>query len=824
MIGFGLPYWLERMFGASGGEAGTGVDWGYRTAWTLPVWVSALLIAAGIAFIVLLYAWERRQLRGLRVTVTLAGLRIAAFGLMLLLLSGLTLLPNRTGLPYLVLIVDNTQSMQTRDRYGDSRSQAAWEARLKQLKLEGASRINLAKALLLENEGELLDQLARRYKLKVYFASETARTLTGELPELKQKLRDLGAEGDTSRLGAAIQTVLADLRGSPPAAIVLLSDGINTDGPPLAETAIAAWNEHQVPLFAVALGSEEPVKNLELSDLLVEDAVFVGDILNFELQATGAGLQGREVEIRLREADRPGILAQTKVTLGPDGQPQAVRLSFRPRREDWERRLVPGEKSVNYQFVIETDVLPEEEDDEDNRLPPRTVRVSDERISVLLVQAYPNWEYRYLKTLLEREPSIQLTTVLQEADQEYTEIDRTAQRVFPVRREELFKYDVLLFGDVNPSFLSANVMQNIVDFVAERGGGVVFMAGARFMPESYRGTPLADLFPFDAAAVGLPDPGPLTEGFVVQPTAQGLAAPQMQLGDSLGETATLWSRLAPLYWLANLNRLKPAARVLAEHPTRRTAEGRLAPVILEQFVGAGTVVFHATDETQRWRIRLGDVLFGRYWVQTIRYLSRSKLLGQQPAELTTFHRKYRSGENVDLQVRFRDDRQAPADDGGVVVVVEREGDKSRRVSLSRSANRRGVFTGVFPSAAVGRYHAWVVSPNLPAPAPSVDFEVEPPPGELARLQVDLNELRQAAEGPYLEAQKRTGDKNLSQRGYGRLYRFSQASSLAADLPQGREVVLEPLQPFELWNWFPVPLLLLLVLVAEWILRKSKGLL
>ncbi len=383
MIGFALPNWLERWFGVDGGDAGTGVAWDYRTAWLLPPVVTWLLVAAGVAFIVLLYVWERSQTRSLRATVLLGGLRIASFLLLLFILSGFTLLPKRTGLPYLVLIVDSSQSMQTRDRYGDSSQQAAWQERLKSLQLDGPTRINLAKTLFLENDGRLLEQLAQRYKLKVYFAASSARSLTGELSELKQKLHDLAADGDATRLGAAIETVLADLRGSPPAAIVLLSDGINTEGTPLAEAAAVAWNKHQVPLFAVALGSEEPVKNLELSDLLVEDAVFVGDILNFELQLTGSGLEGREVEIRLREADRPAILAQTTEVVGPSGRPQAVRLSYRPRREEWESRLAPGEKSVNYQFVIETDVLPEEENPDDNRLPPRTVRVADERISAL---------------------------------------------------------------------------------------------------------------------------------------------------------------------------------------------------------------------------------------------------------------------------------------------------------------------------------------------------------------------------------------------------------------------------------------------------------
>ena len=50
-------------------------------------------------------------------------------------------------------------------------------------------------------------------------------------------------------------------------------------------------------------------------------------------------------------------------------------------------------------------------------------------------------------------------------------------------------------------------------------------------------------------------------------------------------------------------RKKPAAQVLAEHPTAAGAEGKL-PLIAYQFLGAGKVMFHAFDDTWRWRFRV----------------------------------------------------------------------------------------------------------------------------------------------------------------------------------------------------------------------------
>ena len=53
-----------------------------------------------------------------------------------------------------------------------------------------------------------------------------------------------------------------------------------------------------------------------------------------------------------------------------------------------------------------------------------------------------------------------------------------------------------------------------------------------------------------------------------------------------------------LRWLMQTAGLREGARVLLEHPA---AEADPVPVVLMQFVGAGKVIFHATDESWRWR-------------------------------------------------------------------------------------------------------------------------------------------------------------------------------------------------------------------------------
>jgi hypothetical protein len=829
-----MPNWIARLLGVNA-ESGEGVAWGIELSWPWPPWATLLGVVLVAALVI--WAYSRQGCGGPRAYRTLlAAIRLALAAIVLLLIAQTTLSLKRTGLPYAAVLIDDSLSMTTVDQYAKKPRQSMTQ-RLKQagVKDPALSRWNLASTVLTEEQGELLRGIAEEHKLRVYFLSAMRPSRRPDVPGVVEEIRSTQPSGQRTRLGAGVRAVLDELRGTTPAGVVILSDGINTDGPTLADAAEYA-RRRGVPLFTIGLGSRQPLRDLKLSDLLVDDVVFVDDVVNFECRLSASGYEGRRVAVVLREKDKPAVLAKVEVTVGADGQSQQVRIPFRPAQVG------------QFEFVVEVESQEGELQTENNRQ-SRTVEVRKEKIHVLLVQAYPSFEFRYLRNMLERDETIALRTVLQEADLEYAAQDASALRSFPLRREELFAYDVVIFGDVNPAMLNAAALQNMADFVDQpaKGGALVLIAGPSYMPSAYRDTPLARLLPNlpspfarEGRETGLPSPfgrgaggegvlrsgraetpsddraaptlsqsekeGVLRQGFVVQPTDLGLASPTMQLGDTPEQTREIWRSLAPLYWLLELPELKPGVRVLAEHPTRVGPDGRHLPVFCLQYVGAGKVLFHATDETWRWRYRVGDVYFSRYWVQTIRWLCRSKLSDAgRPAVLESDRREYDHGEPVRLRARFADERLAPAEDDGVTVAVELSGRQTQRVQLHRAAAGRGVFEGLLERPAPGDYHAWIATPALKGQAPAADFAVNLPAGELAQIRPEAGEMRRAAEA--------TG---------GHFYTFDSAGRLLDDLPPGRQVPIESLPPLPLWNRWPVLALFLGLLIAEWILRKRKG--
>ncbi len=461
-----------RLLGASPPEGGgrvTGASFGLQPAVPPALVVVAFILLAALSFFV--YTKTPRDVRRPR-RLIMAGLRALLFGLILLLLLRPTLnltVENETRRTLLGLI-DTSASFNLRDAGTETR---------------------LDSALAEISGGGLLRALAEDLDLAFYSFDRSISSLDIDLeaPDL-----NLTAAGQQTALGNSLRELLNRRRGEALAGVFLTSDGVNTTGESPLDAA-AALRDAGIPLYVYGVGSTL-VQDLAIESVDVSGTTLVGDAVPVTVRVRSRGMAGKTGRVKLSLA---GAAAATEeITFGEDGTSE-VSLAFLPNQ--------PGDFEL--EATVESEV---EEIHPDNNRWGRQLRVLDSSIRVLMVEQSPRWEFKYIQAMLLREQRVDLDCLLLEADPEITRTPGSPYILaFPQRREDLFAYDLILLGDVDPKSFSNSQIENLSDFVSEAGGSLAVLAGKRFMPDAYRFSPLASLLPVEVSAGGqrwrhAPDP------------------------------------------------------------------------------------------------------------------------------------------------------------------------------------------------------------------------------------------------------------------------------------------------------------------------------
>lgn len=744
----------------------TETQWRLDASWPWAPGATVLLVGVLIAIVVWCYRHEVSP-AGPGYRTLLATLRGASLALLLAMLSGLLWAGVETGRPRLAVLYDVSESMDRVDATLSDGSQT--------------SRTAAAEQFLLAEDG-LISRLQDKYEIDFYVADASWRRQTPERLENEQPTDD----GSATRLGdaisAAIESAGPSLRG-----VIAVTDGQVTAGKPLAQTAGEA-RRVGAPLYLVGVGSEDRPAEALLANLRADEKAYIDDLVRFQavLQTSGAAGKTVRVELRRRVAgsEAEGAVVETEtVVVSQNDEPTPISVVDRPG------------KAGAYDYSLIATLV-----DADTNTPStltHRLTVTDDPIQILLAAGYPNYEFRFLKHLLERDESINVATVLQEADPRYVDSDLTALRRFPTREAELEEYDAIVLLDLDPTVLPRSVWDSLASFVGDTGGGLCLVAGPRGMPASLRTrSTFAALCPtrLDSAS-----PGGWNEpaGVRVRPTSLAAEEPAFLLSDSPDDSQRVWRALPPLYWRADIGEPKPAASVLA------VADGAVGeqPLVVSHFYGAGRVVLHATDSTYRWRFRSGDVFFARYWGQLLRTLARGKR-SEDDADLriTSLRRRYDPGQPVVLSIRQtsqRAEQQTPQ------LIVRSEKGREFRPQLEPTSDG---YRATLPALPAGRYRAGLAVADG-STADSESFEVVAPPGESARPEMNRKALEAAAN-----------------RSLGKFYTLAEADRLADELPAAQATPLQTLPPIDLWNRWPMLALVVSCLSTEWILRKRKSML
>lgn len=731
----------------------------------------------------------------------LAGLRLFSLAIFLALLVRpvLHLTVNEPVRQTLLVLLDNSQSMALTDRRsspedlervtiatGASATGEVATVRWDLLtRLFGNTKLNLFPRL-----QEKSDVVFYRFGRDATEVGPLASGRDASVDDAVRVISGIRPEENATGVGEALRQVLDRNRGQAISGVVVITDGASNSGLPPAEAGRMA-REAQVPLFVYGVGVTSPI-DLAMKEVSAPRLAFVRERVDVKAKFTAQGL-GRQTLSAVLTANGSEVDRQT-VELAEDGEYE-VNFRFEPQEI--------GDVVLAASIPVQAGEM-----GRDNNLIEGKLRVVDNKIKVLFIDQEPRWDFRYLLAYLQRDRRLEVKCVLIDGEAGLESLpDSPFLATLPEDREGIFKYEIIIIGDVDPADLGETRMKLISEWVEQSNGGVIFLAGPKFDPTAYGSTPLGALLPvvpdtsqaFEQRAERLKDPVSL------KLTALGEASPYLRLVEDPAENARLWESFPGVRWIAPVTKAKPGAEVLLVGPSQSPGSAG-TPVIAIQGFGGGQSVYIGTDETYRWRSRVGEKYYSQVWGAIMQSLSLKRLEGASSrTQLKADRERYFVGDKVTLSGKIYKEGYepltAPNLQGKLKIVTTGTAgapvETVRALDVSAAGDQPGEYRGQFTADVPGAYRY----STLDDPEAEVRFEVIEP--RVEQMETALNEralraMADAARGRFLREEDLDELPGL-------------VSEQSATVATFRKVELF----YSLW-WLVI---LLLALCAEWLIRR-----
>ncbi len=633
----------------------------------------------------------------------------------------------------------------------------------------GVSRLEAVDHLLEENKSRL-EALKEQYDLVLLgFARDL---LTGGPQERE-------AAANYSAYGLAIQKAFAEMTNSRSDAVVVIGDGSHNWGPPDPVDVAAALNEQGVAVFTVGVGQDQATS--ELRDVKVLDISAPKTALLFTSFSVRAdvmfrGCQGLPVKVRL---DSPG-LPSTERTVTVSHSEETVPLEF---------EVVP-EKIGEYRVTVSAEAVPNEVL-QDNNSRSTFVKVISSGVRVAFFDV-TRPESKFIARSLQGAEHVDLRRVLILPGQK-----------LPPAQVEMERYDVAILGDLPASALLPSQMLHIRRAVQEDGKGLAVLLSQRSGGRSgWRGTALEDLLPVRfAGSVRI-----ATGKRQFRVALEDATHPVLTLAATAQATVDAWNNLPPLAGAVAGLQLKRGATVLASDQdgnpllvVHRAGRGRVACLLADTtflwfFTERDTQDYHRRFWRQlaMWTAGREEEPQGGFWIE----LSKAQLLVDEELK-------------IKLHLAGRDDQ--PIRDAQLVLRITSPGGETADLAYAFS-RQEGAYVAEYSPSLSGEYTVsaeatrddqFLGRDSCHFHAHSLDLELEDPIADLKLLRRISAVTKEAG---------------------GRYYHYLQADELFHNLEErGEPLKLTTRKRRDIWDSWPLFALFAACVVAEWTLRKWKGL-
>jgi hypothetical protein len=786
-------------------------------------WLLPALGFLALALIMLVWGYRRIPIpRGSR----LAALILKALGFIALLLCLLEPLWSGTrakpGANLFAILADNSQGMQIRDRDATQ------------------SRAEVLHALVTNNQADWQIKLAQDFEVRHYLF-DTRLQQTKDFSELT-------FDGRATSLEASLRTLKERYQGRPLAGVLLFTDGNATDIPNGLPDLSGL-----PPIYPVVIGNDQPAKDIALQSVLVSQTAFEDAPVTIQAIVAAVGYPGAEVVAQL--FDQVGKKVEEQTAKSPkEGEPLAFRFQMRPEKTGLSfYRLRVSAKNELDQFTNRQNTT---EATLANNSRVVVVDRGKGPYRVLYLSGRPNWEFKFLNRALSEDEQVQLVALIRIAKREpkfdfrgrtgessnplFRGFDKTGEETerydqpvfrrlnvrddaelragFPKLAEELYEYHAVILDDLEAEFFTRDQMTLLQKFVSERGGGLLMLGGMESFHEGkFERTPIGDMLPvyLDRA----PEAGP-SSGLRLDFTREGWLQPWTRLRNNEAEERTRLEAMPPFQQMLNRVRdIKPGASVVA---TVSDTANRYPALVVQRF-GRGRSAALTILDFWHWGFQSEEMHkdMDKAWRQMARWL-----VSDVPARLEIqAEQKQDANQSVLLNVRVRDKKFQPLDNASITLEI-------RTVTTDSASGKSEAQTGLSTNQPALRINAEAAlsEPGLYqatyVPRETGAYQAEAVVTDASGLEIGRAEVGWTADPAAEEFRSLKPNRALleliAKQTRGEIVSTNRLADFARSLPNRAAPVTES-WTFPLWHTPAVFLFALGCFIAEWGLRRVKGL-
>lgn len=572
--------------------------------------------------------------------------------------------------------------------------------------------------------------------------------------------------GNATDIEAVINVIPEE---TPAASLTILSDGIiNKGGNPLTRADRLGY-----PVYTIGIGDTSRKKDVSIRGILHNETVYAGSETKINVTLSSYGFKGEALVVSLYEDNK--LIRSENVTL-PDEGVTPVLFTYKP--------VNAGEKKITAEVTI-----PKGDEQPGNNKKVTYIKVLSDKLKIHLIAGYPSSDVSFIRSALKADTSMKVTSLIQIAQGKYLEGNYS--------KTDAEQADILFLVNFPASETSPQLLEDVRRILAEKNTPFFILLPPFTDVQKLRN--LSPYLPFEIIRSGngrkevLPQ---LNENYKLHSVIKaGTGALQMSING-----------LPPVIQYDWVLRSKTGAQTLIT--IRQNNVSLDDPMLTVMSMGKlRTVAFNGVN-LWRWKLNTNDVFdFDSFITGIARWLSSAeerKLLTLKPVK-----KLFSENEVVEISAELLDESLTALEGEEIKLVISSTSVRREYIMNELGRGLYETMTDQLPSGDY-RYKGTVERNGQLYAADS---------GRINIGEIDFERSNLTADANFLSALAfYSGGKYYNSKNYDDV--FSEYTRL--DLKKAP--VKSSFDEHRIWSNIYILMVIVLLLSAEWFIRKRAGML